>query len=372
MSGFLLYGDTFRNPNVFFVTGFVAPDPIAYVKSDAGETLAVPPLEKTRAQKESRIEDVRSFDDLGYVKVLEDTGDAMTAMASIIERMLREDDSGPFMVEPSFPVILADFLRGRGITIEPRSDLLIDERRHKSTEQIEAIAHAQARAEQAITEATAILAEAEIHDGSLIFRGVPLTAERLRAELEMACARDNFVNDSMIVAPGPPSSDPHWFGSGPIKAHQPLILDIFPQDRQSRYHGDVTRTFVKGEPLDEIKRMYESVRKAQSKALGMIAPGVNGRDVHQAVVSSFSDDGYGNGASAAKYTHGTGHGLGLEVHEQPRLSRVNMELREGDVVTVEPGLYDPRVGGVRIEDVVVVTSDRNRNLNHLPKELVVQ
>ncbi len=141
-------------------------------------------------------------------------------------------------------------------------------------------------------------------------------------------------------------------------------------DEESRYFGDVTRTFVKGEPSAEILRMFEAVRKAQALALEMLGPGVNGHDVHNAVVESFKSDGFDED-SDAKYIHGTGHGLGLEVHELPSLGKLDNELKPGDVVTVEPGLYDPRIGGVRLEDVVVIEEAGIRNLNALPKDLVI-
>ena len=234
------------------------------------------------------------------------------------------------------------------------------------------MARAQARAELAISDTLAILAEARIVDDRLIYRGVPLTSERLRTEMDAAFIKDDYVADSTIIASGPGGSDPHWMGSGPIRPHQPLILDVFPQNRNTRYFGDVTRTVVRGEPAPDVVAMFESVAKAQSIALDMIRPGVNGRDIHRAVHASLAEDGYGeNGPHKARLTHGTGHGLGLEVHEEPRLSDVDYELLEGDVVTVEPGLYDPEIGGVRLEDVVVITATGHRNLNRLPKDLVI-
>jgi Xaa-Pro aminopeptidase len=367
----LLYGDTASTPNIYYASRFVAPDPFIYGRADGKEIAVVPDLEKGRAAKESRVTDVRAFDDMGYQGELDATGNRTAATLGVMERLIRELGGTEVIVEATFPVIFADGLRERGITVVPDQDLFVGDRRRKSPEEVEAIARAQRRAELAIASARDILAESEVLRDTVVYRGVPLTAERLRADLEAAFVRDNFGNDSMIVAPGPGSADPHWLGTGPIRPVEPLILDIFPQDRQSRYYGDVTRTFVKGQPNDALARMFEAVRKAQAVALDMIAPGVNGRDVHAAVVASFAEDGY-NEQSSAKYTHGTGHGLGLEVHELPSMGRIDFELQEGDVVTVEPGLYDPNLGGVRLEDVVVVEAAGTRNLNSLPKELVVE
>lgn len=371
MTRILLYGDSIRNPNIYYRTGFLAPDPVIYVESEGVGTLAVSLLERGRAEKESRVKDIRCFDDLGYDRVLQETGDVIQAQCAVI-LALANGAGREFDVEPDFPVLLADRLRASGLNITPKPDLIAARRRVKSAEEIEALARAQARAEQAVSEARAILAEADIRDDSLLYRGMPLTAERLRGELNAAFARDNYGCEAMIVAPGTGSSDPHWFGSGPIRPHQPIILDIFPQDRATRYHGDVTRTYVKGTPGAEISLMFDTVKVAQQLALDMIKPGANGRDIHRAVTHHFAGAGFGeDGPHAARYIHGTGHGLGLEVHEAPRISRVDEELRAGDVITVEPGLYDPSLGGVRIEDVVVVTEEGHRNLNRLPKELVI-
>jgi Xaa-Pro aminopeptidase len=371
MTAFLVYGDTLKNANMLYVAGFFVPDPVFYVKSDSGETLAVSPLEESRARKESRCSDVRSFESLGYQQALDETGNALMAMARSIEALLRDHGVSDIEVEPGFPVFLADALRNRGLKITPNADLLVRERRHKSQAEVEAIQISQTRSEQAISQAIDVVREANVVGDTLVYRGVPLTAERLRAEIETSLMADNFASEATIVAPGPGGSDPHWVGAGPIKPHVPIVMDFFPSDRSSRYCGDITRTICKGEPDDIVVRMFEAVQKAHTVALDMIAPGVNGRDVHEAVLAALSDAGF-QGETGPRMNHGTGHGVGLEVHEPPRMGRVYMPLEEGDVVTVEPGLYDPKIGGVRLEDMVYVTGDGNRNFNSLPKYLVVQ
>jgi Xaa-Pro aminopeptidase len=372
MCPMLLYGDSVRNPNLYYRTGFLIGDPITYFEAGNGAaTLVVSGFEKSRAQKQSRIANVKTTDELGYQDVLLATGDRIAAEVAVIKKLLAADDA-PLRVEGSFPLLLADHLRAAGVKLDPETGLVVAERRTKNADEIEAIAASQMRAEKAIADAVDILREAVIMDDTLIYRGVPLTAERLRGEIDAGFAKDGFAAEGMIVAPGPGGSDPHWTGAGPIRPHQPIILDIFPQDRSSRYFADVTRTYVKGTPSDEIALMFDTVRRAQSVALDMIRPGVNGRLVHEAVMQTFADAGFADGgAHTARCLHGTGHGVGLEIHELPRLSRVDEELLVGDVVTVEPGLYDPAIGGVRIEDIVVLTESGTRNLNRLPKELVI-
>lgn len=370
MKRILLYGDSYRTPNLFYVTRFLAPDPVIYFESGNETVLAVSSMERSRAEKESSVKTVRSFDELGFKDAYERTGDPVAAMATAITNLIGGTVDEAIAVEPTFPVLLADLLRERGLRIEPAPDLLVGERRRKSPEEITALTEAQTRAERAVSEAISILSESEISGDSLIYKGIPLTSERLRGDLDVSFARDNYIAESSIIACGPGSSDPHWIGTGMIRPHQPIILDIFPQNRRTRYHGDVTRTVTKGEPSQDTVMMYEAVLQAQMVALEMIRPGANGREISEAVQQSLADKGFGHeGPKTARLTHGVGHGLGLEVHEEPRISSVDYELREGDVVTVEPGLYEPSIGGVRIEDVVVVTADGIRNLNRLPKDL---
>ncbi|HZT97934.1 MAG TPA: Xaa-Pro peptidase family protein [Chloroflexota bacterium] len=365
-----LYGDSYRTPNIYYLSHFLAPDPFIFVRSEEADTVVVSPLEKDRADKEARVSRVLSYRDFDYDRFLQETGDRTEAMARLMAAVLDGGGGEEFRVEATFPVFFADRLRERGFQLLPDSDLLVAERRHKSQGEIEALARSQARAEEAIRQAAEILAESEVRDQTLVYRGVPLTSERLRAELAVSFARDGFASESMIIAPGPGSSDPHWTGAGLIKPGEPLILDIFPLDQESRYFGDVTRTYVKGEPDPRLQRMFEAVRRAQTRALEMVGPGVNGREVHETVVETFKEEGFDDDSSA-KYIHGTGHGLGLEVHELPSLGKIDFELLPGDVVTVEPGLYDPEVGGVRLEDVVVIEEDGIRNLNALPKDMVI-
>ena len=179
-----------------------------------------------------------------------------------------------------------------------------------------------------------------------------------------------------IVAGGVQATDPHEEGHGPLRSGEAIILDIFPVDKASRYYADMTRTVIKGEPNEELQKMYDAVLESQEAALGMIRAGVNGKDIHQKVSDVLHERGYKTLVHDQEegtplrtgFFHGTGHGVGLEIHEAPRISLSDDELRLGDVVTVEPGLYDPQVGGVRIEDLVVVTEDGCRNLTDFPKE----
>jgi Xaa-Pro aminopeptidase len=208
-------------------------------------------------------------------------------------------------------------------------------------------------------------------DGVLHYNGIPLTAERLRTEIDSILMREGMEPGTPIVAAGPGAADPHFTGSGPIREGEAIVMDVFPRSKESRYFADMTRTVVKGKPSDELRSMYDAVLRAQERALSMIRPGVNGREIHEAVEAIFAEEGFAGEGPGPRYIHGTGHGVGLDIHEGPGLSTQDVNLAEGDVVTVEPGLYDPAVGGVRIEDLVVVTADGNRNLTRFPKSFEV-
>jgi Xaa-Pro aminopeptidase len=211
------------------------------------------------------------------------------------------------------------------------------------------------------------LREATIQQGKLHYQGKFLTSERLKEEIEIACLRAGAVSGHTIAAGGDQACDPHCSGSGVLRANELIIIDVFPRVVATGYHGDMTRTFLKGKASEEQKRLVATVRAAQQKALESIRAGVTGDSIHQKVVDHFEEHGYRTDRAAKQpfgFFHGTGHGLGLEVHESPRLSAGGPKLRAGQVVTVEPGLYYPGLGAVRIEDVVRVTKEGSEMLSN--------
>lgn len=371
----LLFGDSYRNPSILYRTGFLAPDPVVYLESDGQGTLLVSTLEFGRARAQSRVDRVANFEDYEFTRLLKSSSGPDDAYAQMIRAWLQQAGVERVKVEPDFPLGLARALEARDVVVECDRPLFGEARRRKRPDEVEAVAATQRAAQEAMRAAEDILRDADVHDGVLYHQGEPLTSRRLIGAIETELLLHGCGTDgSTIAAGGPGGADPHNADTGQILADQPVIIDIFPYGNQSRYFGDITRTFVPGTPPPEWVRMWDAVKAAQQAALDTIKAGVNARDVHIAVCRTLYEAGFSTMVEGyrrdgvATMNHGTGHGVGLEIHEAPRLADIDIVLVEGDVVTVEPGLYDPKIGGVRIEDTVVVTADGCRNLTDYPKD----
>ncbi|GAC1445320.1 MAG: Xaa-Pro peptidase family protein [Chloroflexota bacterium] len=363
----LLVGDTECNQNLFYKTHFLAGAPFIYLETQSRRMLVVSSMEAGRARKESSVSDVRTFDDFGYRELIRSSPNRDAAFAAVIGLIAREAEP-PIAVEAIFPVMYADALRTEGIELFIDPTLLRSERRQKTEEEIQSIELSQRATERAVSKVIDILRASDPMGDILHFDGIPLTSERLRTEIELSLTKDSMDPGSVIVAGGPGAADPHWLGTGPLKAGESIVIDVFPRGKFTRYFADMTRTIVRGEPTSLLKTMYDTVLRAQDAALACIRAGANGKDVHRAADRLFEEAGFHGDGSGPRYIHSTGHGLGLEIHESPGLGEADVQLQPGDVITVEPGLYDPHVGAVRIEDLVVVTDDGYRNLTTFPKE----
>lgn len=372
-----------HDADAYHLSGFLAPDPVICLRAAEKTYLAVSALEYGRAEKDAPADELVSFDELDLMSLARELKSGPRAFAAAAANLL--DKAGAkgssVAVPPHFGVAYADELRARGVRVEADGRLFSGLRRAKTEAEISRIEEAQRAVEEAVSHAVEILRDSEISgDGTLAWRGATLTSEVLRSEIEVELLRRGCAADEgTITAGGAQAADPHERGSGPLRAGEPIILDVFPRNSESRYYADMTRTFIKGDPSPEFARMYDSVLEAQETALSMIRAGVNGRDVHDKVSEILHQRGYKTAKHDSEpgkpltegFFHGTGHGVGLEVHEAPRVSTADEELVAGDVVTVEPGVYEPGVGGVRIEDIVVVTEGGCRNLTNFPKDFVL-
>jgi len=235
---------------------------------------------------------------------------------------------------------------------------------------------AQEVTEGAIEMACRLVAAADVAGSDLVHEGQPLTSERVRQEIDLWLLARGFDNVPSIVAGGTDGADCHNLGSGVLRTGQPIIIDIFPRDRRTRYHGDCTRTVVHGDVPDELARMHAAVVAAKAAATAACRAGVTGEEVHQAAAETIVQHGYALGLPADSapadfcgMVHGTGHGIGLDVHEPPLLDVGGPVLVVGDALTIEPGLYHRTLGGIRVEDMVIVTEEGCDNLNQLPEDL---
>ena len=375
----LVIGAPEHDANAYHLSGFLAPDAVICLRVAGKTYLAVSSLEYGRAEKEAPVDNLLSHDELGITRLARELKSGARAYAAAVANLLDELGAlnSPIAVPADFGVVYADELRARGVTITPDGRLFDGLRRAKTVEEVSHIQKTQDAIEAACAHAVETLEEAAVRDdGTLEWHGETLTSEKLRAEIDVELLRRGCAADGTIVAGGPQGTDPHERGHGPLKAGESIIVDIFPVDLSTRYYSDMTRTFVKGEPDEGLQEMYDAVLESQEVALSMIKAGVNGRDVHKKVSEVLHEAGYMTNVHDQEegkpltegFFHGTGHGVGLGLHEAPRVSLADDELIAGDVISVEPGVYDPKVGGIRIEDLVVVTEDGCRNLTRFPKE----
>lgn len=290
--------------------------------------------------------------------------------AEIIATLARAYGLRSFRVADDFPAALYLKLTKLGLKLVLAGGPLFPEREIKSAREAACIREGNRLCSVGFTIAEKILRDARIKGRSLVYQGRPLTSERLRFALELGIREQGGDPQDTIVAGGDQACDPHERGTGPLRPHELIIIDIFPRVVASGYYGDMTRTYLKGRPREVQRRMVATVREAQLRATKIIRAGVDGRLVHAAAADCFSEAGYETKSAPDGWTgfiHGTGHGLGLEVHEPGRMSpAIRYPLKQGSVTTVEPGLYYPGLGGCRWEDVVQITATGSKPLSRHP------
>ena len=367
----LLYSESFKNANMYYLTGFLAPDPFIFLKQvDQEPLIVVSQMELARARKESNIQDVRSSFEYDYMRIVKSAPDpkigGLKFVAAVAKKELGTDK--PIYVPPNLSITLADVLRHEGLKIKPMFDVVEKARETKERDETEAIRSVQKTVEEATAKAIELITNTDVEvDGTLAYqeggKKKPLTASKVRSVFDHVFVDSGCVaEEETIVACGPKSADPHYSGDSEdtLKANQPIVLDVFPKSVRNRYVSDMTRTIVKGRASKTVKKMFETVLQTRNAALDAIKAGVPGRAMQNLCYDMLEKAGYqtirGGKQINKGYLHGLGHGIGLEVHEGPGMSELNeYPLEEHNIVTVEPGLYDPKIGGMRIEDIVEVT-----------------
>ncbi|MCP4788073.1 MAG: aminopeptidase P family protein [Fuerstiella sp.] len=358
---------------------FMVGDPVALLElpTDDGvrSVLLLRDIEMQRARQSANVDQVGCPADFTPEGGL--SGDRETATAQAAAECLRREGITEVVADRSLPLIFAEFLTRAEIIVQCDTELWVGDRRQKNEEEIEHLRQSQHVTEQAMQFACEMIASAEARSGGVLFReNQPLTSERVRTAVDHFLMDKGFTSPTSIIAGGPNGADCHDIGAGELVTGLPVIIDIFPRSRSTLYWGDCTRTVVHGDIPDEIRKMNETVRKAKAAGVNAVAPGVTGEQVHRATIQVIQNQGFSVGLpddqapdSYCAMTHGTGHGVGLDVHEPPLLDMKGPKLLVGDVLTIEPGLYRRDMGGVRVEDMVVVTKDGCINLNTLSEEL---
>jgi len=368
----LILASSEENKDLFYATRFLAPDPFVFVRIGSQKYLLMSDLEIDRARKQAQGCRVLSFSALQttYEKKHGQRG----KITDLLGDFLKTRGVKNLLVPAVFPIQYADLLRKKGLKIRVKPDPFFESRTVKSAAEIRAITQSIRCTERAFGEAVRILRKTSIRRGRLYWQGQLLTSEKMKQILRRSLLDRDCLASRPIVACGPQSMDPHHEGSGPLYAHQPILFDIFPRHLKSQYFGDFSRTVVRGKPAPKLKKMYAAVQEAQRIAFRSIRHGANARHIHLAIQKYFEASGFPTGTQKGRmqgFFHGTGHGLGLEIHEPPRFGLSEEILKAGQVITVEPGLYYADTGGVRLEDVVVVTRTGCRNLTRFPKKLVL-
>jgi Xaa-Pro aminopeptidase len=358
-----------RDANLYYATRFLAPDSFVFLQTATQKILLMSDLEIDRAKQQSTADVVLSY--AAYDKKLKDQGMTEPKAADVIKAVLDEFGLTDLLVPTSFGVELADALRERGFRLRTRKEPFYPERAIKSSDEVQHVLHTMQATEEAIGHAVEVIKAADIHQGQLYYDGQVLTSEFIKKLINVKLMENDCIAQHTIVACGDDACDPHNEGSGPFRAHQPIVMDVFPKSSKTGYYADITRTVVKGTPSDALRRVYDTVLQGQELGLQMVTAGASGKAIHGAIQDLFERAGYHTGVINERmqgFFHGTGHGVGLEIHEPPRISRIDDTLQPGHVVTVEPGLYYLGIGGVRIEDTVLVTSTGYENLTTFPKQ----
>jgi Xaa-Pro aminopeptidase len=368
LDGFLFIGDSICDADMFYLSHFLAGDRFTLLAQEK-ISLLVSSMELGRARNESVADEVVSTSQYGILDKLRSSGKADEAYLQVLREFLHDHGAKRLSVPSRFPAGIFQHL-DKDLEVVVLESPVSRWRATKTKDELDAIRVSQEACERAMSMAIKLIARAEPH-GDILFRdGQPLTSEKVRSQIEVSLLEDGCEAVDTIVAGGKAAADPHARGTGPLPANSPIVIDIFPRSKSSRYFADMTRTVLNGEAPLEIRELYDAVLAAQDAGLAAIRAGVAGKEVHARVCSVFQECGFPE-REGRGFTHSTGHGVGLAVHERPSLSEAGETLEAGHVVTVEPGLYYPELGGVRLEDMVAVTESGCENFTHFERRLVL-
>src|SRR5689334_13209266 len=359
------------DPDMLYATKFWAPDPFIFLERNGKRTLVLSDLEIDRGRKQADADEFVMFSELE--REVQGKSRKAPPYEKVLAHFLKKRGVKSATVPANFPLRFAEELAANNIRVRATNGFFWPQREAKSDKEVEQMEHALRITEKGLKRAIEVLKSSKPQRGKrLRWNGKTLTSEVLRAEIDSAILRAGGIPNGTIVAAGDQACDPHERGFGPLYANSLIILDIFPRDAKTGYFGDMTRTVLRGRASNAQRKLWGTVKAGQALALRRIKAGMDGMTIHKAIQDLFAKRGFRTEVRRGRrvgFFHGTGHGLGLEIHEHPRLQKV--VLKDRQVVTVEPGLYYPGLGGVRLEDVVVVTKTGCSILSRFPKQLEI-
>lgn len=370
----LIVADSDHDANMLYAVRMFVPDPFIYLRLKGRCHVVMSDLEIDRARDHANHCNVISW--AGCGEQLRKNGVKEVTTARVIRHIVRQHGVKTLIVPATFPLGLAEELRALKLSLKVRHGLFFPERERKTAEEVKKISAALIMAEVGLAEGIQALKSSKIgHNRKLVYRNSPLTSEKLRAIIDTAILQAGGCPANTIVAGGQQSCDPHERGHGTLRAGEPIIIDVFPRSQKTGYYGDITRTVVKGRATEAVRGLFDAVETAQGIAFQHLRRSAKTSDVHNKVREFFDSRGFRTGQHNGRmqgFFHNTGHGLGMDIHETPRLGPASKgRLAPGHVVTIEPGLYYPGIGGVRLEDVAHVTGNGPHNLTKFEKALEV-
>ncbi len=376
MSDVLIYADSIRSAEMRHEVPLGVPDAFLYAERDGKRSVVASSFELERINDVAPDIDALPFEEFGIDELYEQGLSREQIELEVVLRAARQFGIEDAVVPGTFPLEVADTLRENGIRVRADREHFVRRRRVKNHAELAGIRRAQRAAEAGMDAARELLRSAERQNGSLLVDGEPLTCERIKLAVEQAFMANGTFADEFIVSHGPQTAVGHDMGSGPIAPDEPVCLDLFPRDRESGCFADMTRVFVVGTPSDELREWHRLCKEALDRSVAAVKPGVPGSELHKITCELFEEHGYPTLRSKEPgevlqdgFYHSLGHGVGLEVHEEPSLGRAPGELVAGDVIAVEPGLYRHGHGGCRLEDLVLVTENGPEVLTDYPYDL---
>jgi len=376
VSDVLIYADSIRFAEMRHEVPLGVPDPFLYAERNGTRSVVASSFELGRINDVAPDIEALPMEEFGIDELYAQGLTREEIELEVVLRTARRFGIDDAVVPGTFPLELADHLRSNGIQVRADRDLFVQRRRVKNDAELAGIRRAQRAAEAAMDAARELMRSAERQNGSVLLDGEPLTCERIKLAVEQAFTANGAFADEFIVSHGPQTAVGHDMGSGPIAPDEPVCLDLFPRDRESGCFADMTRVFVVGTPSDELREWHTLCKEALDRSVAAVKPGVSGSALHKISCDIFEEHGYPTLRSKEPgevlrdgFYHSLGHGVGLEVHEEPSLGRAPGELVAGDVIAVEPGLYRHGYGGCRLEDLVLVTESGPEVLTDYPYDL---